>query len=96
MEMVHECGLSTLKKFAAGLRKNTIDPGKNTHLTHSVKTTFTSAQLAHAGEHPEKIHLVKAGNFFKVVRAPEDQKDVPVPSPKKRQYCGKCVASNNV
>ena len=93
-EITRECGLNTLKRLAAGLRKNTIDPGKNTHLTHS--DTHTSAQLPHAGQHLEKIRLVKAGNFFKVVRPAEDQKDVPAPSPKKRQYCGKCAASANV
>ena len=95
-EITCECGLNTLKRLAAGLRKNTIDPGKNTRLTHS--DTHTSAQLPHAGQHLEKIRLVKAGNFFKVVRAAGDQKDVPAPSPspKKNQYCGKCAASTNV
>ena len=61
-EMIHECGVTTLKRLAAGLRKNTIDPGKNTHLIHS--DTHTSAQLPHAGQHLEKIHLLKAAIFF--------------------------------
>ena len=63
-EMIHECGVNTLKRVAAGLRKNTIDPGKNTHLIHSEQTTLTSAQLPHAGQHLEKIHLLKAAIFF--------------------------------
>ena len=60
-EMIHECGVNTLKRVAAGLRKNTIDPGKNTRLTHS--DTHTSAQLPHAGQHLEKLRLFTRKSF---------------------------------
>ena len=88
-EMTRECCVNTLKRLADGIKKNTIYPEQN---THSCKTTPKSTQLAHGGEHLEKIRLVKAGSFFKVVRPAEDQKDVP----KKRQCCGKCTTTDNV
>ena len=94
-QMARECAIKTLKRLSVGIKKNTIDPGKKTHLIRSNKTTTKTTQLAHTGQHPEIKRLLKAGSLFKIVRATEDQKDTAPPPPvaKYMKCCGKWVTT---
>ena len=94
-QMARECAIKTLKRLSVGIKKNTIDPGKKTHLIRSNKTTTKTTQLAHTGQHPEITRLLKAGSLFKIVRATEDQKDTAAPPPvaKYMKCCGKWVTT---